>query len=69
MNVSQAMKLTPGARVRFPEDRGTPAGDGRVVSVGDTVHKAHNGAEYVWVEVYMYTQQHAALWPSNRLAS
>ena len=69
MDIKQAKALRPGARVSFPEDRGVPSGQGRVVAVNPATHTTHNGQEYVWVEVYMYTQQHAVLWPSNRLAA
>ena len=69
MDIKQAKALRPGARVSFSEDRGVPSGQGPVVAINPTTHTTHIGHEYVWVEVYMCTQQHAALWPSNRLTA
>ena len=65
MLIAQALQLKKGQKVRCPEDRGTPAHTGEVISVGTEVNKTPNGVEYVWVEVKVGS---IAVWPSNRLS-
>lgn len=62
MNIERAKKLKAGNIVRFPEDRGSPAGVDRVKHVGESVAETVSGTEYVWITTYLN-----GVWPSNRL--
>jgi hypothetical protein len=64
MNIDKALKLKPGDAVRFPEDRGNVAGQGRVKNVSEEVQTNHQGHKYIWVCL----QGTAGVWPSNRLS-
>lgn len=67
MDIKSAKALLWGSTVHYPEDRGEPAGSGRVVNVGTVVHKNIHGVEYIWV-VVRYHKWREATWPSNRLS-
>lgn len=66
MKIEQAKSLKRGDTVAYPADRGSPAGTGKVESIGTEVHKTIAGNEYIWVTVRLFG--HNAAWPSNRLS-
>ena len=62
----QIEKLRIGSTVRYPSDRGEPAGVGKIEHVSSAVYKNVYGNDYVWVLV-RYESGRSASWPSNRL--
>lgn len=55
-------------RVHCPEDRGSPAYDGRILGIGKTVHTNIHGVRFRWLTVQRLVDQHTKhVWPSNRL--
>lgn len=65
MNIDRARTLKQGDLVYYPEDRGSPAGSGKVTSVGTMTCKSLKGQEFIWVEVQHFGKK--SVWPSNRL--
>lgn len=67
MTPEQARKLKVGDTVKFPEDRGEPAGSGRVTHVSD-MEPALNikGTPYIWVTVAALNKR--SVWPSNKIS-
>lgn len=66
MDIAKALELKVGNSVRFPADRGDPAGYGKVEHIDPTVATSFNGTKYIWVVVR--GPNAAATWPSNRLS-
>ncbi len=68
MKIEQARRLTIGAQVQCPTDRGDPAYIGRVRdgSCATAEPQTHcGGAPFIWVRV---KGPHGySIWPSNRL--
>lgn len=64
MDIKTALKLQPGAMVRFPADRGDLGGTGCVSHVSSNI-ATHMGKQFIWVTIR--TGTHQATWPSNRL--
>lgn len=64
MDIKTALKLQPGAMVRFPADRGDLGGTGCVAHVSSNI-ATHLGKQFIWVTVRFGTKQ--TVWPSNRL--
>ena len=68
MDIKQAKNLSFGDKIKFPADRGTPAGIATVKTYNGgsshqlcEVHKTIAGIGYIWV------QTDKGVWPSNRI--
>jgi hypothetical protein len=67
MRIEEARRLTPGMKVRCPEDRDEPAYVGTVTQGAGETQEDLFGAEYAWVTVRDEVRGREAVWPSNRL--
>lgn len=65
MKIEEARKLQVGDTVRYPADRGDPAGSGKVTHVGGAEQTNQGGEIYQWISVK--GPNHESVWPSNRL--
>jgi hypothetical protein len=71
VNIQQARKLQPGNKVKYPSDRGSPAGIGEVTSanLSDSVKQKNiHGTEFIWVSV-RHSPVQVSVWPSHRLST
>lgn len=68
MDITRARQLKVGDRVRFPEDRGDPAGVGKVSQIlpNSAEQVSHQGQQYIWIEIESLNKK--SVWPSNRLS-
>ena len=70
MNLQQARKLKPGSKVKYPCDRGSPAGIGEVTSADltEAIKQTNiHGTEFIWVSV-RHSPVQVSVWPSHRLS-
>lgn len=67
MDINKAKLLQVGNFVHCPADRGEAGYTGRITHVGESVNKAHNGVEYVWITVRKDNKTNH-VWPSNRIS-